>query len=476
MSRTITGLAAIAERAATLRTPLVLGIDPPLEDARDAAALADAIDALMTATAPFVAAIKPNAAFFEARGADGLALLERTCARARALELPVVLDVKRGDIASTAAAYAVAAREVGADVVTLNAWMGTDAVQPFLDAGLDAFVLARTSNPSAPAVQALPCVGRDGGQRSVWQELVRQWRDHPAADRVGFVVGATVPAAVADAHRLAPDAWLLCPGVGAQGGDLAATLRGAPGRALLPVSRALWQAEDPAAAARTLRDQALDARADPASEAASATGQGGTDAHGALADALFDCGAVRFGRFTLKSGLSSPIYLDLRTLCGHPRVLDAAARALSGALATLECERIAALPMAGLPIGTALSLVSGVPLCFPRKERKGHGTGSAVEGPYHPGERVVLVDDLATRGTSALELLPSIEEAGLQATALLVLVDRGSGAGARLAERGIALRAVFSLPELLDRWQSTQRIDADERASVDAFLAATQGR
>lgn len=473
------GLAAIAARQQSIDSVVVLGIDPPLADTRDLATLRAEIAAKMRAAAPAVAAVKPNAAFFEARGAAGHTLLAGVCSDARVLGLPVVLDVKRGDISSTAAAYAVAAREVGADVVTLNAWMGEDAVRPFLEAGLDALLLARTSNPSATAMQALPCVGRDGRQRQLWQELVRQWSNEP---RVGFVVGATAPAAVAKARALAPTAWLLCPGVGAQGGDLQATMRAADGHhLLLPVSRALWNAADVGAAAEALRDQGRAATSASGTNDAATTSSSGVGpaeaelADPGLADAIFDCGAVRFGSFRLKSGLQSPIYLDLRTLCGHPRVLADAGRALAARLATLNCERIAALPMAGLPIGTSLSLAAGVPLVFPRKERKAHGTGAAVEGPFHPGERVVLLDDLATRGTSALELLPALRDAGLLAEDLLVLVDRGSGAADRLAEQGVRLHAVFHLRALLRRWRDTGRLDADGYAEVLAFLDASAG-
>ena len=525
-------LERIAARCRALDSALVLGLDPPLAiDGEDLSALRERLLAMVSATAPHVVAVKPNAAFFEARGPAGWALLAEVCQAARALELPVILDSKRGDIASTAEAYAAAARALPADAVTLHGYMGADSVAPSLAGGaMAAFVLARTSNPSAATLQALSVRAIDGADRPLYLEVARQWA--PYADRVGLVVGATDPAALAAVRAIAPDSWLLAPGLGAQGGDLQAAvslgLRADGLGLLLPLSRALWPdlglgaaaagvaaaalaaafvaafrgARDAGRAQRSLAMRPLGAQplsspagaptstqasasaSAPASASASASAPApalassslGLDAapspdqHQRLALALFDCQAVRFGRFRLKSGIDSPIYLDLRMLCGHPDVLRQAVAAMAPLLSDLAFERIAALPLAGLPIGTALALEGGWPMVFPRPQRKDHGTGALVEGPHRRGERVVLIDDLATRGTSALELLPSLRGAGLQVLALCVLVDRAAGAAAGLAAEGIALRAVFTLPELLDLWRDAGRIDAAARAEVLAFL------
>ncbi len=487
-------LERIAARCRALDSALVLGLDPPLAAAgEDLAALRDRLLAILAATAPLVVAVKPNAAFFEARGPAGWALLAEVCQAARALELPVILDNKRGDIASTAEAYAAAARAMSADAVTVHGYMGTDSVAPSLAGGaMAAFVLARTSNPSAVELQSLPVRAGDGMTRPLYVEVARQWA--PFADRVGLVVGATDPAALAAVRAVAPESWLLAPGLGAQGGNLQAAvslgLRADGLGLLLPVSRALWPAPGLSAAAageaaavaaaaivadvRRARDLArAQAPRGLARQVHGVTPTTAAPQHRGLALALFDSEAVRFGRFRLKSGIESPIYLDLRMLCGHPDVLRQAAAAMAPLLADLAFDRIAALPLAGLPIGTALALQGGWPMVFPRPQRKDHGTGALVEGPHRSGERVVLVDDLATRGTSALELLPSLRSAGLQVLALAVLVDRAAGAADCLAAEGIALRAVFTLPELLDIWRDAGRIDDTTRAEVLAFLAAS---
>ena len=140
------------------------------------------------------------------------------------------------------------------------------------------------------------------------------------ADRVGLVVGATEPDSIAQVRSVAPDHWILAPGVGAQGGSLEATL-GAGLRpdgmgVLLPVSRAIAAADDPADAAAALAERIATARDD-----------GVRPVPDGLAEALFDTGCVRFGEFELKSGIVSPVYLDLRTLAGHPGLLRRVARA-----------------------------------------------------------------------------------------------------------------------------------------------------
>ncbi len=513
---TLSFMHRLATRARAVDSLLCVGLDPHDEDLRrDDGAPATADDALafcralVAATRDVALAYKPNAAFFEALGADGVAALA-TLVQEIEPEIPVILDAKRGDIASTAAAYATAAyRRIGASAVTLHPLLGQDSVSPFLqDRDRGVFLLCRTSNPGAAELQNLQVSASEGHADAptaplyqVIAETARRWDHH---GQIGLVVGATVPGVIPTVRRAFPEAWLLCPGVGAQGGDLAATV----GKALRPdglgllvsVSRGISRAADPGAAAAELVAQVRQARDTwaahrsatetpvsaevqravaqvraPASLQASAGGPQVplSPSLAALADGLLDASCVQLGSFTLKSGLQSPIYLDLRRLSGHPQLLAHAADAYVRLLRPLTFDRLAALPYAGLPIGTAVALRGNLPLCFPRKEVKQHGMRAAIEGPFAEGETALVIDDLATRGTSALEALPKLRSAGLRVRDLAVLVDRESGARARLAAEGVALHAVFTLRQLITHWRRSGRIGADTAAEVEAFLAAS---
>src|SRR5262245_60561662 len=190
---------------------------------------------ILDVVAPLVPVVKPQSAFFEACGPAGAAVLDQLMRRARRLGLLTILDAKRNDIASTAAAYAEAAFTVAdADALTVNPYLGRDAVEPFIQAarrsGRGLFVLVRTSNPGAGLFQDLECGGRPLYQHVA--AAVGGWnRESLGAcglGDVGAVVGATHPAELAAVRRLLPEAWFLVPGYGAQGGtaaDVAAAFR-----------------------------------------------------------------------------------------------------------------------------------------------------------------------------------------------------------------------------------------------------------
>jgi orotidine-5'-phosphate decarboxylase len=252
-------------RAAAARNDslLCVGLDPqparmPVED------VLTFCRTIIEATSDLVCVYKPQAAFFEALGLEGWKALKATI-EAVPDDIPVILDAKRGDIATTAEAYATACFDVmGADAVTVNPYLGGDGVLPFLSRpDRTAFVLCRTSNPSAPDLQDLEVPVADGGTEPTYMRvagLANEWnREH---QNVGLVVGATYPEELSAIRRRCPDLPILLPGIGAQGGDLEASvavgLDGVGGGLMLSASRAVLYASaggDYAEAARAAADE-----------------------------------------------------------------------------------------------------------------------------------------------------------------------------------------------------------------------------
>jgi orotidine-5'-phosphate decarboxylase len=258
----------VAEAVERKRSQLVVGLDPahdlqPVEvrgeahlgPAHAADAAARFCRGIVDAVGPYAVGVKPQLAFFEALGADGIRALEEVCAYARGAGLLVIVDAKRGDIGSTARAYAAAYLEPRGgepplgDALTVNPYLGTDSLEPFLAAcrreGAGLFVLVKTSNAGGAEIQDL--VLSDGSK--VWHQvaaLTREWGEELVGDRglssVGAVVGATFPREVAEARKLLPQSVLLLPGIGAQGAspaDVARAFTSGPASALVAVSRAI---------------------------------------------------------------------------------------------------------------------------------------------------------------------------------------------------------------------------------------------
>jgi uridine monophosphate synthetase len=190
--------------------------------------------------------------------------------------------------------------------------------------------------------------------------------------------------------------------------------------------------------------------------------------------ALHEIGALKFGRFTLKSGLESPFYVDLRLLISYPDVLALSARVLAQTITNVQYDRLAAIPYAGLPIGTALALQVKRPLIFPRKEKKDYGTARQIEGEFAAGERVLVIDDLITRGDAKIEAIAPLREAGLIVSDVAVLLDRQSGGVQTLATAGLCVHAALQLTDMLDILQDAGRLDASRRQTIDDWLKAAK--
>ena len=190
-----------------------------------------------------------------------------------------------------------------------------------------------------------------------------------------------------------------------------------------------------------------------------------------LANQLYDADCIQFGTFTLKSGLESPVYVDLRLLASHPAILRDVAREMAASASELTFDRIAAIPLAGLPIGTALALEMDRPMIYPRPQVKTHGRKRAIEGAFSPGEAVLVVDDLITRGTSKIEAIEPLKEAGLVVRDVLVLIDREQGGTEDLAQQGYRLHAVLKFTDILNTLKESGRITAEQYTEVTSYLS-----
>ena len=193
-----------------------------------------------------------------------------------------------------------------------------------------------------------------------------------------------------------------------------------------------------------------------------------------LADGLLEAGCIKFGSFTLKSGLQSPIYIDLRQIITYPKLLEQIGAAYLPLLKDLKFDRIGGLPYAAIPIATAISLQGNYPMIYPRKEVKAYGTKAEIEGEYHAGETVVIIDDLATTGGSKFEAIEKLTGAGLIVKDVVVLIDRQSGATESLKQAGFAMHAVLTITQLLDYWEKTSKVEKDKIEETRKFLKNIQ--
>ena len=188
---------------------------------------------------------------------------------------------------------------------------------------------------------------------------------------------------------------------------------------------------------------------------------------------LFDIGAVQLGKFKLHSGRTSRVYLDLRLLVSYPHALRLVATAYQQVLQNLTFDLLAAPPLAGLPIGTALCLAMDKPLIYPRKTAKSYGTGKSIEGHWQVGQSAVIIDDVITSGESILQAIVSLKTAGLQVTDAVILIDREQGGIKSMQEQGYNARAAITISQVMAILERRERITAKERSKVLKSLSIT---
>lgn len=185
---------------------------------------------------------------------------------------------------------------------------------------------------------------------------------------------------------------------------------------------------------------------------------------------LHSIGCVKFGEFTLKSGMKSPFYVDLRIVPSHPAVLKKIAQALAEKARGLQYDVVAGIPYAALPIATAYCLETQKPLIYPRKEVKEYGTKKPVEGEFKKGQTCLVIDDLVTTGGSKFEAIAPLEHEGLKVSDILVVIDREQGGKQQIEAKNYRLHAVLNITEVFQALRKRGSISQEQLVKCLEFV------
>jgi len=184
----------------------------------------------------------------------------------------------------------------------------------------------------------------------------------------------------------------------------------------------------------------------------------------------YKLGIIKFGRFTLKSGIESPFYVDLRPLASDPKILKNLANYLLEMLPLDNFDLICGVPYAALPMATAMSLESYIPLIIKRKEAKNYGTKKLIEGIYQKGQNCLLVEDVITSGKSLIETIAEVEQEDLKVADIVVVLDREQGGKQLLESKGFRVHTLFNISEVCTILQEEGELSDEEVKRIQDFL------
>ena len=193
-----------------------------------------------------------------------------------------------------------------------------------------------------------------------------------------------------------------------------------------------------------------------------------------LIEKLFDINAVKFGEFKLKSGILSPIYLDLRVTISYPEVLEQVTEELIKTAEGLEYDLVVGAPYAAIPMGTVFSLKTKKPMLLLRKESKDYGTKKLIEGNHEAGQTVLVIDDVITDGASKFETIEPLEAENLKVKDVVIFMDREQGGSKKLADKGYTLHTSVTVTEVINHLTEVGKIDEEMKAKCLKFIAESQ--
>jgi uridine monophosphate synthetase len=398
---------------------------------------------------------------------EGLELLQQTL-KAIPAHIPIILDAKHSDLNTSTIFARTVFEEWQVDAITLSPYAGQDQVAPFLVyPGKAVFVLCCTSNPAAITLQHYPTT-----ESPLYLQVVKESKTWGTPEQLGLEVGTTEPDVLARIRAVAPERVILARSIWAEGSDfaqiLAAGLNASGDGLLIPIPQDVLASDNPSVAIRTLRDEINQARIQIVRAGATCSvwlpdicllNQ---NPHLDLILQLYDLGCIMFGNFVQASGATFPYYVDLRKIISNPQIFHQILNAYADILKTLSFDRIAGIPYGSLPTATGLALRLNYPMIFPRKEVKAHGTRRLIEGNFHPGETVVVVDDILISGKSAMEGAQKLKSAGLNVRDIVVFMDHEQGVKDKLRENGYRGHAVLTISEITETLYQSRRINEEQ--------------
>ncbi|MBE9167842.1 bifunctional orotidine-5'-phosphate decarboxylase/orotate phosphoribosyltransferase [Pleurocapsales cyanobacterium LEGE 06147] len=457
---------------------LVVGLDPNPEMMPPGYVLEENADSLIEnlqawlqwaieQTSDRVCAYKPTLGFYQALGVAGLELLTQILATIPK-DIPIILDAKHGDLNTSTVFARTIFQQWQVDAVTLSPYAGQDHAAPFLvypDKAV--FILSHTSNPGAVNLQEYP-----NPDNPFYLQVVREAKSWGTPEQLGLEVGTTNPDILAKIRTVAPERIILMRSIWAEEGNLAPILTAGLDRngngLLIPVPQDLLAQDNLAQQLEALNDQIQIVRDKVVEEGSSCELWTANvcffnqHPHQDLILQLFDIGCLLFGEYVQASGKTFSYYIDLRKIISNPQVFNGVLKAYADILKNLTFDRIAGLPYGALPTATGLALNLHRPMIFPRKEVKAHGTRRVIEGNFHPGEKIVVIDDILISGKSAIEGATKLESAGLKVEDIVVFIDHEGGVKDRLTQSGYQAHSVITISEITEILYEAGRISSEE--------------
>ena len=195
-------------------------------------------------------------------------------------------------------------------------------------------------------------------------------------------------------------------------------------------------------------------------------------AEAVLTRKLFEINAIKFGKFTLKSGIESPVYIDLRVIVSYPDVMKKVSEMLwmLAKKSKSDFSLVCGVPYTALPIASCISVDNNVPMVMRRKEAKSYGTKKLIEGVFSAGSKCLVIEDIVTSGSSVLETVDALSAVDIQVSDAVVLLNRCQGGEEMLRSRGVRLHSLLTLPQVMKILQESGSVESDVVAEVSTVI------